>query len=180
MRKRSPRVLDDDDPANPTDGEDQSNSDIMDTAPPGATQTQWPWIIKYNNRTRYFCPVSGCPHANLAQAKGWGSLAGVKGHLREHQARRFSGAIPQAFLDAHNLRSCGVCGKIITLRSNGFCPTCHPTRRAAMSEAPTEAPNTANLPSLDEISTTRIRLVKYVPRGARPAWGRLWPKPLLK
>ena len=127
--------------------------------------------MKFNNRNRYFCPVLGCPHANLAQAKGWGSLAGVKGHLKEHQAGRFSGAVPQAFLDAHNLCSCGVCGKIISLRSNGFCPTCHPARRAAMSNSPTEAPNTANLPSLDEICTTRIRLLKYVPRGVRPAWG---------
>ena len=37
MRKRSPRVLDDD-PANLTDGEDQSSSNVMDTTPPGAAQ----------------------------------------------------------------------------------------------------------------------------------------------
>ena len=168
MRKRSPRVLDD--PDNQTDGEDQSSSDVMDITP-GAAQTQWPWMMKFNNRIRYFCPVLGCPHANLAQAKGWAGLAGVKAHLREHQARRFSGAVPQAFLDAHNLCSCGVCGKIISLRSNGFCPTCHPARRAAMSNSPTEAPNTANLPSLDEICTTRIRLLKYVPRGGQSYLG---------
>ena len=82
--------------------------------------------------------------------------------------------MPQAFLDAHNLCSCKVCGNLITFRSNGTCPTCHPARRAALANTPAEpaeSSNTASLPSLDEICTTRIRLLKYVPRGARPAWG---------
>ena len=103
-----------------------------------------------------------------------GTLLGVRKHLNEHYARCFSGAVPQAFLDAHSLCSCGVCGKIITLRSNGTCPTCHPARRAALANTPAEAAessNTASLPSLDEICTTRTRLLKYVPRGARAAWG---------
>ena len=143
----------------------------MDTSPPGAAQAQWPWLTIFNNRTTYFCPVLGCPQGNVAQAKGWGGLAGVKSHLRDHYARRFSGAVPQAFLDAHGLSSCGVCGKIITLRSKGICPTCRPTHRASMWNSHTEALNTANLPSLDEICTTRIRLLKYVPRGVRSAWG---------
>ena len=56
-------------------------------------------------------------------------------------------------------------------RSGGTCPTCHPARRAALSNMPTGTSGTANLPSLDEICTTRIRILKYVPRGVRPAWG---------
>ena len=131
-------------------------------------------MVNFNGCKRFFCPVQGCPHANLVQSRGWSGLLGVKNHLKEHYARRFGGAVPQAFLDAHNLCSCTVCGKIITLRSNGTCPTCHPARRAALANTPAEpaeSSNTASLPSLDEICTTRIRLVKYVPWGARPAWG---------
>ena len=132
MRKRSLQVVDDD-PDDQTDGGNQSGSDAMDTTPSSAHQTQLPWMVKFNGRARYFCLILGCPHANLAQAKGWAGLAGVKSHLKEHYAGRFSGAIPQAFLDAHSLCSCGVCGKVITFRSNGTCPTCHPARRAAMN-----------------------------------------------
>ena len=126
-----------------------------------------PWVVSSGRRTRFFCPVQGCPHANLALARGWGSLLGVKTHLKEHYARRFSSAVPQAFLDAHNLCSCVVCGKIITFRANGTYPTCHPARRAAIANVPVETPDATPLPSLDEICTTRVRLLKYVPRGAR-------------
>ena len=170
MRKRSHQILDDE--PDDQNGGNQSGSNAMDTTPPGAPQTQLPWLVKINGRARYFCPILSCPYANLAQAKGWGGLAGVKSHLKEHTAGRFSGAIPQAFLDAHKLCSCGVCGKVITFRSGGTCPTCHPTRRAAISNIPTGSSGTANLPSLEEVCTARIRILKYVPRGVRPAWGR--------
>ena len=172
MRKRS-RVVIGDDPVEQTDGANHSNDDAMDTQP-SDPHAHLPWVVNLNGRKRFFCPVQGCPHANLAQARGWGGLLGVKNHLKEHYARRFGGAVPQAFLDAHNLCSCKVCGKIITFRSNGTCPTCHPARRAALANTPAESAessNTSSLPSLDEICTTRIRLLKYVPRGARPAWG---------
>ena len=84
--------------------------------------------------------MQGCPHANLVLASGWGSLLGVRTQLKEHYFGRFSGVVPQAFLDAHNLCSCVVCGKIISVRANGICPTCHPARRAAIANIPAVTP----------------------------------------
>ena len=134
-------------------------------------QAQRPWVVNSANRTRYFCPVANCPHGNTVHATGWANLQGVKNHLREHYAGRFSGAVPQAFLDAHNLRSCSVCGKIISNRFNGTCPSCRPSQRAEESNNPNSASQTTALPSFDDVCTARVRLLKYVPRGARAAWG---------
>ena len=131
------------------------------------TQRPLPWVVRGQNRSRYFCPVDDCPHADVGQASGWANLQGVRNHLREHYAGRFSGAVPQAFLDAHNLCSCSICGKIISQRFNGSCPSCRPLDRAEASNGPTEAFSAAVLPSLDDVCTTRARLLKYVPRGAR-------------
>ena len=132
-----------------------------------------PWVVNNGRLSRFFCPVGDCPHGNITQARGWANLQGVRSHLREHYAGRFSGAVPQAFLDAHNLCSCSVCGKIISQRFNGSCPACHPARRAASSSGHIEASATAVLPSLDDVYTTRARLLKYVPRGARAIWGQV-------
>ena len=106
-------------------------------------------------RSRLFCPVDDCLHADVTQARGWANIQGVRNHLREHIAGRFSGAVPQAFLDAHNLCSCSVCGKIISRRFNETCPSCHPSRRTAASNVPTEATTAAAFPSLDDVCTIR-------------------------
>ena len=135
------------------------------------TQRGLPWVVNSQNTSRYFCPVGDCPYADVVQAKGWASLQGVRYHLREHTAGRFSGAIPQAFLNVHNLCSCSVCGKIISTRNNGCCPSCRPKRRNAASSGPTDASATSDLPSMDDICSTKARLLKYIPRGARPIWG---------
>ena len=119
-----------------------------------------PWVVNSEGRSRFFCPVSDCPHANVSQGGGWANLQGVRGHLREHYGGRFSGAVPQAFLEAHNLCSCSDCGKIISRRFNRTCPACHPSRRAATTNGPTETSATAALPSLDDVCTTRARLLK--------------------
>ena len=136
-------------------------------------QSSLPWVVNGERRSRYFCPVGDCPHADVSQARGWANLQGVRNHLKEHYAGRFSGAVPQAFLDAHNLCTCSVCGKIISHRFNGTCPACHPSRRDEVNNGPTEASTTATLPSLDDVCTTRARLLKYVPRGARAIWGQV-------
>ena len=135
------------------------------------SQRHLPWTVNSQTTSRFFCPVADCPFADVVQARGWANLQGVRNHLREHTAGRFSGAIPQAFLDAHKLCSCSVCGKIISSRYNGACPSCHPSRRTATSNGPTNASPTAALPSMDDICSTRTRLLKYIPRGARAIWG---------
>ena len=140
------------------------------------TQRDLPWVVRNERGTRYFCPVSNCPHADVIQARGWGNLQGVRNHLREHFAGRFSGAVPQAFLDEHRLFSCSICGKLISRRYRGSCPSCRPTERATSTNNPTEATAQDNLPSLDDVCTTRVRLLKYVPRGARVLWGQAWAK----
>ena len=137
------------------------------------TQGHLPWIVNNRGRSRYFCPVPGCLHGDTIQAKGWTDLQGVRTHLREHYAGRFSGAVPQLFLDAHKLCTCSVCGKIISQRSNGCCPSCRPVRRATVSRGPIETSVVAGLPSLDDVCTTRVRLLKYIPRSARAVWGQV-------
>ena len=127
------------------------------------TQRHLPWVVNNERGSRYFCPVRACPHANLTHARGWANLQGVRNHLIEHYAGRFSGAVPQAFLDAHNLCSCSVCGKIISRRFNGTCPACRPTQRAATNNGPLENPTQVVLPPLDHMCMTRARLLKYVP-----------------
>ena len=130
------------------------------------TQRNLPWVVHSARGTRYFCPVSDCPHADVTQARGWGTLLGVRTHLREHFAGRFNGAVPQAFLDEHRLFSCSICGKLISQRYRVSCSSCHPTERAATTNNPTEANIQDSLPSLDDVCTTRVRILKFVPRGA--------------
>ena len=149
--------------------ENDSGSDGFGTQT-NSSQRSLPWIVNSNSRSRYFCPVSNCPHGDIIQARGWANIQGVKSHLKEHSAGRFGGAVPQAFLNAHNLCSCSVCGKIISSRFNGTCPSCKPSRRDADTHRQRDEPGTC-LPSLETIFKTRARLLKYVPRGARTVWG---------
>ena len=121
---------------------------------------------------RFFCPVIDCPYADVTKARGWATLQGIKSHLREHYAGRFRGAVPQAFLDEHNLCSCSICGKIISsTRFNGACPSCRPSQRAEVNSSSANASASFALPSLEIICSTRVRLLKYVPRSARAVWG---------
>ena len=136
-------------------------------------QEHLPWVVNNRGRSRYFCPVAGCLHGDTIQAKGWADLKGVRTHLGEHYAGRFSRAVPQLFLDAHKYCTCSVCGKIISQRFNGCCPSCRPTRRVSASRGPIETSVVAGLPSLDDVCTTRVRLLKYIPRSARAVWGQV-------
>ena len=110
---------------------------------PPRVHSNLPWVVNFEGRSRYFCPVNDCPHANVTHARGWANIQGVRNHLREHYAGRFSGAVPQAFLDAHKLCSCSVCGKIISLRSNRVCPVCRLLHRAMNSNNSTDPLTTA-------------------------------------
>ena len=134
-------------------------------------QQPFPWVVSSGGRTRFFCPCTGCLHGDTARANGWSNVDGVRKHLLEHRAGRFAGAVPQAFLDAYNLCSCTICGKVITKRFNGKCPKCAPRHREALGARSSEGSAAAGLPSLDEVCTARVRLLKYVPRGARALWG---------
>ena len=149
-----------------------SADNARDGTPTNGSPINHPWLIRDGTRSRFFCPVSDCPHANVTQARGWSNLQGVRNHLKEHYAGRFNGAVPQAFLEAHNLRSCSVCGKIISQRFNGTCPSCHPSRRSTINNEQSDADFTETLPSMDDVCTTKARLLKYVPRSARAFWGK--------
>ena len=138
---------------------------------PQGSQSSLPWVTNSQRGPRHFCPVDTCPHSNTSQARGWKNIQGVRKHLKEHVAGRFSGAVPQAFFIANELCSCSVCGKIISQIFNGCCPSCKPSQRVTESNNTLQESTIAPLPSLDEVCTTRARLLKYVLRGARTLWG---------
>ena len=40
------------------------------------------WVVNSGGRSRYFCPVEGCPHGNVTHAKGWPLSKALKPILR--------------------------------------------------------------------------------------------------
>ena len=75
----------------------------------------------------------------------------------------------------YDLKSCPVCGKLIA-KSRKSCPSCAPKYRMATSNNLSDTSATDDLPSLDEIFTTRARLFKHIPKRARPIWGEVFAK----
>ena len=129
-----------------------------------------PWEIK----GLLYCPVSLCPRSDHTKAKGWETVRSLRDHMKEHQGRA-KGAVPTEYLEFYDLKSCPVCGKLIA-KSRKSCPSCAPKYRMATSNNLSDTSATDDLPSLDEIFTTRARLLKYIPKRARPIWGEVLAK----
>ena len=53
----------------------------------------------------------------------------MRNHLNEHGTGFHPGAIPAAFLHAHNYSQCPECDRIVHNRFRGICPKCRPARR---------------------------------------------------
>jgi len=127
---------------------------------------------------RRFCPIPGCPAGDAQRARGWTFVAGLRSHLNEHCCGRLPGAVPAAVLQPFGWEQCSVCALLVSRWCNGVCPSCRPQARAAIPLIGPPAPGDSDtrspqrgLPSLDEVHSTNIRTLKYVPKGARKLWG---------
>ena len=82
-----------------------------------------------NAPPRVFCPVPSCPCSQALTARGWSSHASMRHHLDDHASGSLQGTLPAAYLAAHNLDLCSVCGLTVAHRSNGTHPRCRPQQR---------------------------------------------------
>ena len=137
---------------------------------------------------RIFCPVVGCPEASLSSNKHFFDFAKIKNHLNDHCTGHLSGAIPTGFLNYFNYSQCNVCDKILHNRYKGTCPKCRPSARAqeqmnslrsqlnptgnipVSSQQPTFVQGPINLPTLSEIHTKHVPIIKGIPLGLRRLW----------
>ena len=58
---------------------DQSSGQSNTACDDAGAQISWaqrhlPWVVINGQRSRFFCPVGDCPHADTAQARGWANL----------------------------------------------------------------------------------------------------------
>ena len=93
--------------------------------------------------------VSACSrmlHGGPASLPRVGTREAMRHHLDDHCSGTLSGAVPQAYLDAHSLDACIVCGLFVKGYYNGFHARCRPASRA------------------------RAHTVRHVPKAARAAW----------
>ena len=131
---------------------------------------------------RIFCPIAGCLHADDLNARGWNLHSATRPHLNEYCIGRFSGQVPQDYLDQHKLQLCSYCGQLVNRRFNACCPRCRPNlrdRNRVASQSLAQE-NADSLPSLEEIFSLQVRTVKYVPRGARDLWAQCLGRSLAK
>ena len=74
---------------------------------------------------RFFCPVSGCPCADVTSARGWTSDSTLRAHVDAHLGGSLLGRVPPAWLQDRGLQQCLVCGLSVSTRF-GTHPTCRP------------------------------------------------------
>ena len=125
-----------------------------------------------NAPPRVFCPVPSCPCSQALTARGWSSHASMRHHLDDHASGSLQGTLPAAYLAAHNLDLCSVCGLTVAHRSNGTHPRCRPQQRQhARNSHPSERSG-ARLagPSLAEIFAAPGPVLRHVPKAARSGW----------
>ena len=101
------------------------------------------------------------------------------------------GSVPEAYITEHRLTTCSVCRALVSTRYHGTCPSCRPVVQAAASAAALRArlqPAVAQdattsqerhaLPSLEEIHTRQVPVLKHVPKEVRTLWSRCLAKTL--
>lgn len=117
---------------------------------------------------RVFCPVTGCPHADRARARGWANHVSMRHHIDAHLAGTLQGDVPQDWLQAQGRTRCLVCGLSVSVR-HGVHPTCHPALRAATPQTAPQQPE-RRLPTFQEIQQGGTPTLRHVPHSARHLW----------
>ena len=126
---------------------------------------------KGSGARRMYCPVPGCPKGCAAQAAGWASWQGLRGHLMEHVHGRLQGEIPEAWMKEKGLGQCAVCSGLVSGKWNGVCPKCRPAfRRGEGYQVAAGRPLPKGMPSWVDVATAKIRTKVAVPKAARQGW----------
>ena len=103
-------------------------------------------------------------------SRGWASHEAMRHHLDDHCSGTLSGAVPQAYLDAHSLDSCTVCGLLVKRYYNGCHPRCRPASRAQAARPAASASLDSGTPSFADILAADVPTIRHIPRAARAAW----------
>ena len=96
-------------------------------------------------------------------------------HLDAHLSNDLSGHGPSDWLSRNNKARCRVCGLVVAA-SRGVHPRCRASDRAAqpvVSPIPQTVPSpqeASNLPTLDQVFTSRRSTFRHVPHRARRRW----------
>ena len=131
-------------------------------------------------------------HSHCTTTAGYNDLSAFRSqHLDLHAVGTCQGAIPQAFMHFHRLVYCSWCSRTLSSRySSGLHPSCAPLARAASAAPQAQAripppldgevlANTTSnlasrsqpsLPSLEEVHTKRVPVIKFIPKQLRPMW----------
>ena len=120
---------------------------------------------------RMYCPVAGCPQSNPLRAAGWACNESLRNHVQEHAYGRLAGEIPRSWMEERNLNQCSVCSRLISTRFGGACPRCRPEVIAGTAQQAHGRAIPADWPSLEDVCSVNIPTRKYIPKGARKAWG---------
>ena len=125
-----------------------------------------------NAPPRVFGPVPSCPCSQALTARGWTSHASMRHHLDDHASGSLQGTLSAAYLAAHNLDLCSVCGLTVAHRSNGTHPRCRPQQRQHARNSHASERSGARLagPSLAEIFAVPGPVLRHVPKAARSGW----------
>ena len=112
----------------------------------------------------------------------------LRSHVNEHLCGRLEGAVPPEWMAAHRFSSCLVCSRTVALRYNDVCPRCRPTHRARTAafelrsqpqpHPPPGAttPTTRSLPTLEEVHTKYVPVIRHIPKELRHLWARCLAK----
>ena len=120
---------------------------------------------------RWYCPVSSCPDHCPVSSRGWASFSAMKGHCDRHLGGFLEGDLPLDWLQEVGYGVCEVCNRILSLKFRGRCPSCWPAFISSQPRPTSGRPLPDDMPPLDLVLSTRIRLRTSVPRGARDVWG---------
>ena len=118
---------------------------------------------------RWYCPVP-CPDHCPENSRGWASFSAMKGHCDRHLGGYLEGDLPLDWLGEVGYGVCEVCNRILSTKYRGRCPSCWPAFVSSQPRPTSGRPLPDDMPPLDLVLTTRIRLRNSVPRGAREAW----------
>ena len=137
------------------------------------------------SRRLVFCPVPGCTRSTPTTGRGFTNHQAMRTHLNEHCWGVLLGAVPQDYMDTHQLGHCSHCHGLIHNRYHNLCPTCRPAAAAARAAAnlrtrlapantqePPDTPTRVPLPSLQEIHTRYVPTQRHVPKELRKLWAR--------
>ena len=120
---------------------------------------------------RWYCPVPSCPDHCPVNSRGWASFSAMKGHCHRHLGCYLEGDLPLDWLREVGYGVCEVCNCILSTKYRGRCPSCWPAFVSSLPRPISGRPLPDDMPPLDLVLTTRIRLRTSVPRGAKDVWG---------